>query len=195
MKSENDNKNQKAPLPKQRAVSLAKYICFAAVFTALTAVGTMIAVPLPFGYFNLGDVFLLAAAWCLGPIYGTVAAGLGSALADLFLGYTVYAPATLFIKSAVAISAYFLHRVFRSVFRRSAADFWTRILAAILAETLMIAGYFFFESVLLGYGFGATASLLGNGLQALCGALGGALLTTALRSVKRLNSLFPHLSV
>ena len=58
---------------------------------ALTFVSTMfIRVPLVLGYINLGDAFVLLSVFILGPVYGTIAAGVGSALADLF-GYITYA--------------------------------------------------------------------------------------------------------
>ena len=61
-------------------------ICFTATFAALCCVCTFIAVPLPFGYFNLGDVFVLLSAWLLGPVLGPLAAGVGTALADVLIG-------------------------------------------------------------------------------------------------------------
>lgn len=56
---------------EKRTVSVAKRLAFSAVFAALCCVATVvIVVPLPYGYFNLGDVFVLLAGWCLGPLYG-----------------------------------------------------------------------------------------------------------------------------
>ena len=47
--------------------SHAKNIVFSAVFAALCCVGTLvIIIPLPYGYFNAGDIFVLLAGWCLG---------------------------------------------------------------------------------------------------------------------------------
>ena len=81
--------------------------------TALVCVSTYaLAFPLPIGgYFNVGDVFVLLAGWLLGPWYGAVAAGLGASLADVFLGYTVYAPATFLLKGGVAILAWAVYAV------------------------------------------------------------------------------------
>ena len=78
---------------------------------ALTFVSTMfIRVPLVLGYINLGDAFVLLSVFILGPVYGTIAAGVGSALADLF-GYITYAPGTLLIKTVMAIVAYLLYKL------------------------------------------------------------------------------------
>ena len=55
-----------------------------ALMMALTMVATMyITIPLPLGYVNLGDVFVLMSVFVLGPVYGTIAAGVGSGLAVL----------------------------------------------------------------------------------------------------------------
>ena len=65
----------------------------------------LIKIPSPLkGYINLGDGIVLLAAWVLPLPYGLVAAGLGSALADLFSGYVVYAPATFAIKALKSCS-------------------------------------------------------------------------------------------
>jgi uncharacterized membrane protein len=80
--------------------SKTKRIVIAALITSLVCVATMIIkIPSPLkGYLNLGDCIVLIAGWMLSPIYGFMAAGLGSALADLFAGYVTYAPATFIIK-------------------------------------------------------------------------------------------------
>ena len=49
------------------------------------------------GYVNLGDCAVPLSAWILGPVYGGVAAGVGSMLADLLSGYAHYAPGTFLI--------------------------------------------------------------------------------------------------
>ena len=81
----------------RRSLSLA----FAAVFTALVCVATMmfiLYVPATEGYFNLGETMVYTTAILLGPYIGAIAGGLGSALADVLLGFSIYAPATLVIK-------------------------------------------------------------------------------------------------
>ena len=75
-------------------------LVLAALFAALCTVMTLvIQIPSPMqGYVNLGDCAVLLSAWVLGPVYGGVAAGTGSMLADLFSGYAHYAPGTFLIK-------------------------------------------------------------------------------------------------
>ena len=73
-----------------------------AVFTALVFVATMVFsvyVPQTRGFFNIGEVMVFTTALLFGPIAGAFAGGVGSMLADIFLGFGYYAPATLIIKA------------------------------------------------------------------------------------------------
>ena len=78
-----------------------KKIVMAAMFAALCCVATMIIkIPSPLkGYLNLGDCIVLLSGFMLSPVYAFLAAGLGSALADLLGGYVAFAPATFIIKA------------------------------------------------------------------------------------------------
>ncbi|MDR7521622.1 MAG: ECF transporter S component [Armatimonadota bacterium] len=55
-------------------------------------------IPQTKGFFNLGEAGVYLAAVLFGPRVGALAGGIGSALADLTLGYAQYAPFTLVIK-------------------------------------------------------------------------------------------------
>jgi uncharacterized membrane protein len=73
-----------------------------AVFTALVFVATIvfsIYVPATAGFFNIGESMVFLSALLFGPIVGAFAGGVGSMLADLFLGFPYYAPGTLIIKA------------------------------------------------------------------------------------------------
>lgn len=167
--------------------NIVKQLCFTGVFAALVCAATFIAVPLPFGYFNLGDCIILLGAWCLGPIYGALAAGIGSGLADLFMGYAIYAPGTFFIKAGIAFIAAFL---FAAMAKRISKDFISRLISAVAGEFWMVLGYFIYESVLLGYGMGATASIFGNMMQGICGTLAAVLLIGAMRKTGSIKKTF-----
>lgn len=106
---------------------------------ALTTVATMvIQIPTPTkGYVNLGDTVVNLSAWILGGTYGAVAGGLGSALADIMSGYAIYAPATLIIKALMAWACF---RVYGLCSKKS-DSIVTRIISAIVSETIMIVGY------------------------------------------------------
>ena len=86
-----------------------KKLVTSSLLAALICIATMsIKIPLPTkGYLNLGDCIILFSAWTLWPMYGFLAAGIGSALADLFAGYAVYVHVTFVIKGAMALVAYF----------------------------------------------------------------------------------------
>jgi uncharacterized membrane protein len=78
------------------------------LMTALVTVTTIvIAIPIPFtnGYIHPGDSMIFLAVLILGRGRGALAAGVGSALADVILGYVVWAPFTLAIKGFMAFAA------------------------------------------------------------------------------------------
>ena len=180
-------------LLKIKAIS-AKTISFSALFAALSCIGTLIiTIPLPNGYFNVGDVFVLLAGWCLGPVYGAIAAAIGTALADVISGYTLYALPTFFIKGIEAVMAYAIWRLISKILKNTKWDFIARVVSALLGGVAMAVGYFLFESVLYGFG-GAAVSIIGNLTQGVCCAVCAILLISALSPVKGVHKLFPYLT-
>ena len=177
-----------------RSISLSKRISFTAVFATLCCISTLlITVPLPAsGFFNTGDVFVLLAGWCLGPIYGVIAASVGSALADIIIGYALYAPATFIIKGFVAFIAYMLAFFLQKLIKKDKLDFLSRVLSALVGEGVMVLGYFLFESILYTF-VGAIPNLLGNALQGGCCLVLATLLITAFRPIKSVRQFFPLL--
>jgi len=84
---------------------------FLATFTALVFVATsaiVVETPATKGFFNLGETMVYTAALLGGYYVGMVAGGLGSALADMYLGYPHYAPGTLIIKGLEGLIVGFL---------------------------------------------------------------------------------------
>lgn len=170
--------------------SLTKKLAFCALFATLCCVSTLIVtVPLPNGYFNTGDVFVLLSGWCLGPLYGAVAAAVGSALADLWSGFALYAPATFFIKGFNAALAWFVVLLIKKVIKKDSLDFISRIAGAIAGEMVMVLGYFLFEALLYGVAGGAVA-FVGNTLQGVCCGSLAVILFSALYPIKTVRSLF-----
>ncbi|MBE6824395.1 MAG: ECF transporter S component [Ruminococcaceae bacterium] len=148
-------------------------IIIASLLAALVCVATMlIKVPSPLkGYINLGDCIVLLAGWILSPMYGFLAAGIGSALADLFSGYVIYAPVTFVIKGLMALVAYFGFKLAH----KKIPQLPSRIVSSVLAEILMIAGYFVFEGLM--YGFVPSAvNIPANAVQGAAGVILGILL-------------------
>ncbi|MEM2887944.1 MAG: ECF transporter S component [Candidatus Bathyarchaeia archaeon] len=73
-----------------------------AISTALVCTATMIFsvyVPATKGFFNIGESMVFLSALLFGSHVGAFAGGVGSMLADILLGYSYYAPATLVIKA------------------------------------------------------------------------------------------------
>ena len=148
-------------------------IVIAAMLAALTCIATMIIkIPSPLkGYLNLGDCVVLLSGWLLSPLYGFLAAGLGSGLADLISGYGVYVPATFIIKGVMAIAAYFGFRFLQNKVTNISA----RIVSGIVAELIMVLGYYVFEGFL--YGFGASlVNIPANAVQGVAGLIIGTIL-------------------
>ena len=168
-------------------LSAVQKLSLTALFAALICAATFIMVPLPFGYFNLGDIMILCAAWMMGPLFGAASAAVGSALADVIMGYIAYAPATFVVKGCIALAAAFLFPVFAKLFKK---DFPARLISAIVGECIMVGGYFLYESVFLRLGMGATASLPGNTLQAVCGVIGANILVRVLMANKTIRKYF-----
>ena len=166
-----------------------KKLTLAGVFAALTAISTLlIQIPSPTkGYINTGDVLVNLSAWVLGPIYGSAAAGIGSAMADLISGYTVYAPATLIIKAGMAAASFTVY----SRFARKQNSFPALLSGALAAELIMILGYAVFAGILYGSLASALLSIPENIVQGVFGAVVSAVLyeTVRKRSTK-LNSFF-----
>ena len=83
----------------------------AAMMAAMTVIATMV-ITIPTaggGYVNIGDALVILSGWLLGGPYGALAAGIGSALADVLSGYAVYAPATFVIKAElIMLAGYFV---------------------------------------------------------------------------------------
>ncbi|MBE6531434.1 MAG: ECF transporter S component [Ruminococcaceae bacterium] len=167
-------------------LSASKKIAFSAIFASLCCVATFIQVPLPFGYFNLGDIFVLVGAWSLGPVLGALAAGIGSALADLLLGYSAYIPATFVIKAAMAVCAYFLYELFKKIAKGKKLDVLFHVTSAVVAECVMVGGYLLYEAFILGYGAGALASVSGNCLQGAAAIIGASILISVLPKIEKL---------
>lgn len=156
-------------------------LVIASMLAALTCVATMvIKIPSPLqGYINLGDCVVLTCGWLLGPVYGFLAAGIGSGLADVFSGYALYAPATLVIKGLMAVVAWALYKALSE----HTGKLPGRIVSGVTAEIVMVVGYLVFESVL--YGFGPSLiNVPANGVQGLAGLILGVALVSVLEKNK-----------
>lgn len=162
-----------------------KKLVFAALFAALSCVATMVLrIPTPIGgYIHAGDAVVLLAGFLLGPWWGAAAAGLGSALADLIAGYSLYVPGTFAIKFIVALMAGCLlrSRTYRGLIKSAAVRSLT---AGVIGEAVMVIGYLAYEGLLLGYGAAAIGSVPMNCIQGAFGIAAGCALYIALGKTK-----------
>lgn len=150
-----------------------KKIVMTALFAALACVATMV-IKVPTvatnGYVNIGDTIVLLSAWLIGGVYGGLAAGIGPALADLLSGYGSYVPGTFVIKFLMGFVAYLIFKAIRKANINKVVGY---VISGVVAELIMVAGYFLYESIFLGYGLAAAPSILSNLIQgATCLVLG-----------------------
>ncbi len=148
-------------------------IVITALMAALACVATLIIrIPSPLkGYINLGDCVVLVAGWMLSPVYGFLAAGIGSAMADVFSGYIVYAPATFAIKGLMAVIAFYGFRLLN----KKTGNLPSRIISGAAAEIAMVLGYYVFEGFLYGF-IPSVANIPANAIQGLAGLIIGVVL-------------------
>lgn len=161
-----------------------KKIVFAALLAALACVATMIIkIPTPLGgYIHAGDAVVVLAGFLLGPVWGALAAGLGSALADVISGYVLYAPGTFVIKAVVALLAGWIigTKLIKNEFAKA-------LVAGIIGGVVMVGGYMLYEAVFMGFGVGAAANIPMNCIQGAFGAVAGAALYIALSKTNYFN--------
>ncbi|MBE7015817.1 MAG: ECF transporter S component [Ruminococcaceae bacterium] len=148
-------------------------IVMSSLLAALCCVVTMIIkIPSPLkGYLNLGDCVVLLSGWLLSPAYGFAAAGIGSALADIFSGYILYAPATFIIKGIMAIVAHFCFKYLKNRF----GNLSSKIIGGVLAEIEMVIGYFVFEGFIYGF-LPSAVNIPANAVQGIAGLVIGIIL-------------------
>ena len=127
-----------------------KKMVIAAMFAALACVATMaIRIPTPGtgGYIHPGDAVVILCGIFLNPGAAFLAAGMGSAMADLLGGYFLYVPLTFVIKGLVAFLA-------GHAFRRLSGHLKNRTVAVAICGLIDVAlvagGYCFCESFIYG---------------------------------------------
>ena len=142
-----------------------KQLTLAGVLAALVFVLTYlpkVPVPVTGGYIHLGDGAIFLSVLLLGPL-GIPAAAVGSGLSDLIGGYMVYVIPTVIIKGLVALIAWKLYRK---------GSWASAVIAFVVAEAVMVLGYFAFEAVMYGVA-AAAAAILPNVIQGVGGVVLG----------------------
>jgi uncharacterized membrane protein len=136
---------------QQKPSKTAFQIAAASVFAALVFVATYlfsINIPATTGYFNFGETIIYVVALLFGPLSGALSGGIGAATSDIMLGYSQFAPGTLTIKLIEGTIVGFLYRKLQTLIPN-------RSISAAIAITIggleMVAGYFIYEQLVLGY--------------------------------------------
>lgn len=157
----------------------------AALMAALSCVATfLLPIQIPYGnggYIHPGDAFVLLSGIILGPVYGGLAAGIGSMLADIIVGAPQYAIATLIIKALAAIIASITYRKIK---------IRPVLFAGILGGFIVTIGYFLFDALLTGnFLSAALAGIPFNLLQNLFGIILSSLLFPLLIKVPSIKEI------
>ncbi|MBD3194859.1 MAG: ECF transporter S component [Candidatus Lokiarchaeota archaeon] len=132
------------------------------IFGALVCVLTMvIAIPIPVtqGFINIGDAGVMITALLFGPVIGSVAGGIGSGLADILLGYPLFAPGTFIIKAIEGLIIGLIADPKRYGEKLNYRD----IIGVVVGGLWMSFGYLLYEILLFGLG-PALYELLLNGI-------------------------------
>ena len=166
-----------------------------ALFAALACVATMsIRIPTPgtSGYIHPGDAVVILSGVILGPVYGLLAGGIGSAMADLLGGYFVYVPITFVIKGLVALAAGLIALVsaliYQSVGKNSKSRYVAVILGGVIDIIFVAGGYFVCESFLYGAS-AAAASIPANIIQGVGGLVLAAVLYPVLMAAPDMRQM------
>lgn len=159
-------------------------IILTGLMMALIVVATIvIPIPVPFGsgYIHFGDAMIFLSVLILGWKYGAVAAGVGSAMADILIGYAIWAPWTLCVKGIMgAVMGIF---ILKSIEKRGINVLGVpifQLIGMILAGLFMAAGYYVAEGVIYGSFVAALAGIPWNILQFAVGTFIATLLAAAL---------------
>lgn len=139
-----------------------------AASTAIVAVFTLIVkIPTPTGgYVNLCDVAIFFIAYTFSPLTALIAAGLGTALADLIGGYPQWAIISFIVHGLEGLALALIIKIKKD----SIISF---ILASVVGIVIVGGGYFVLTGLFLTTWETALASIPGNLLQGAVGAVLG----------------------
>jgi len=146
-----------------------KKITYTGLMAALCFIGTMIIyyrTPMG-GYLHIGDSMVFLTGALLGPIYGGLAAGIGSMLADLAAGAPMWMPATFIIKFAMAaVMALLLKKSDKIACVKS-------VIAMVIGVIILIIGYYFAASIIYHNFISPLADCIANLIQGVSGSIIG----------------------
>ncbi|SHG89113.1 ECF transporter S component [Tepidibacter thalassicus] len=151
------------------------YLVFVGLMIAFVCMGTMtvhIYMPATNGFINIGDSIIFITSILFGPVPGMIAGGIGSALADILLGYTHWAVFTLIIKGIEGFIVGALMKKYSNKF--------TMIISTIIGALFMVFGYYIAGGILEGSFIVALESIPGNIIQGIASVIIGVFVAMAI---------------
>ena len=161
---------------------------YAALFAALTFVASVVIhfhIPAAGakGCVSFGDCVVIASGLLLGSVYGGLAAGIGSALADALYGHMIYIPGTFVIKFLMAFVACIVYRVLSK--NKNDYKIIPIAIASFISEIIMVVGYLLYETALPGISFAAALiSLPIKSMQGIAGVILSVLILKIMKKTK-----------
>ncbi len=148
---------------KREILTSPRTLALTGVMTAIIFILTRaVQIPTPIsGYVHLGDAGVLFTSFAFGPVVGTIAGALGTALADLTSPYAQWAPFTLIIHGLMGLVA--------GMIGHGEGTFWRLLLGCVLAGVILIVGYFIAGLILAG--MQAALEIAPNLAQIVAGAI------------------------
>ena len=135
------------------------------------------------GYVHMGDAMIFLSVLVLGKKNGALAAGIGSALADLLGGYVAFIPWTLVIK---ALMAYIMGLFIEIMVKKHKTNLKIggvpviELVGMFIAGAVMVVGYAFADAFIAGNWYTGILSMPANCGQFLTGIIVAGVLSGAL---------------
>lgn len=123
----------------------ARDVSLVSVFSALMAVTTLYAVPLPFGGLtHFGNTVMWTASILFGGLVGGLAGGIGGMIADLVLGAYIWAPFTPFCKLASGLVCGLVSGEIKSINTKTTVKIIFAVISGAVANLLAYAPVYYF---------------------------------------------------
>ena len=153
-------------------------VAMVAVLTAVVVVFTLVVrIPTAKGYLNLCDVAICFIAFTFGPWSAFIAAGLGTALADLISGYAQWAPISFVVHGVEGL----LIALIVKQKGNEAVSLARKLLAGLVCIATVSIGYFALSALFISTVSVAAAEIPGNIAQSGVGFVLGLGVSTAVK--------------
>lgn len=167
-----------------------KQLCIAGVSAALIfAITRFIQIPIPLGYFNIGNCVIMSCCLLMPPVCGVLAGSLGSALADL-TSFPVYTVPTLIIKFLMPLIFYKLYAYLKARLagKINRAELISAIIAMAVCTLVPLFGYTITGGILYGGFYAGLAQFPGLLLEYIANLIIFAILFTPVNKIAKLIS-------